>query len=68
MTDYLPFVPLAQGVRIGVAIMSYNGKVSFGVTGDFDTVPDLREFCRSIETGIGDLRDRTPRAGRKRAG
>jgi WS/DGAT/MGAT family acyltransferase len=68
MTDYLPFVPLAQGVRIGVAIMSYNGNVSFGVTGDYDTVPDLEEFCRSIETGIGDLRDRTRRAGRRKAG
>ena len=27
MVDYLPFVPLAQGVRIGVAILSYNGQV-----------------------------------------
>ena len=41
MVAYLPFVPLGQGIRIGVAIMSYNGGVSFGVTGDYDTVPDL---------------------------
>ena len=51
MVAYLPFVPLAQGVRIGVAIMSYDGGVSFGVTGDYDTVPDLEVFCRSIEAG-----------------
>ena len=37
MLEYLPFVPLSQGVRIGVAILSYNGKVRFGVTGDYDT-------------------------------
>jgi diacylglycerol O-acyltransferase / wax synthase len=65
MVAYLPFVPLAQGVRIGVAIMSYNGGVSFGVTGDYDTVPDLDRFCRSIETGISDLRDRARRADRR---
>ena len=55
MVAYLPFVPLAQGVRIGVAIMSYDGGVSFGITGDYDTVPDLEPFCRAIETGIRDL-------------
>ncbi len=65
MVAYLPFVPLAQGVRIGVAIMSYNGGVSFGVTGDYDTVPDLDRFCRAIETGISDLRDRARRADRR---
>ena len=57
MVAYLPFVPLAQGVRIGVAILSYNGALSFGVTGDYDTVPDLYHFCRSIEDGIHDLAD-----------
>ena len=64
MVAYLPFVPLGQGVRIGVAIMSYNGGVSFGVTGDYDTVPDLEDFCRSIETGIHDLRHRARQAAR----
>jgi len=67
MVAYLPFVPLAQGVRIGVAIMSYNGGVSFGATGDYDTVPDLDRFCRSIETGISDLRDRARRAARRKS-
>jgi WS/DGAT/MGAT family acyltransferase len=66
MVAYLPFVPLGQGVRIGVAIMSYNGGVSFGVTGDYDTVPDLQPFCRSIETGIGELRHRARQAARHR--
>lgn len=67
MVAYLPFVPLAQGVRIGVAIMSYNGAVSFGVTGDYDSVPDLEPFCRSIETGIGELDRLATRALRPRA-
>jgi WS/DGAT/MGAT family acyltransferase len=60
MLEYLPFVPLSQGVRVGVAILSYNGNLAFGVTGDFDTVPDVEWFCRRIEAGIADLNDRIP--------
>jgi diacylglycerol O-acyltransferase len=66
MLEYLPFVPLSQGVRVGVAILSYNGNVSFGVTGDYDTVPEVEWFCRRIEAGVADLarrgRVRRPRA------
>jgi hypothetical protein len=58
LLEYLPFVPLSQGVRIGVAILSYNGQVRFGVTGDFDTVPEVAWFCRRIEAGVADLSER----------
>ena len=58
MVEYLPFVPLSQGVRIGVAILSYNGQVRFGVTGDYDTVPEVDWFCRRIEAGIAELTER----------
>lgn len=49
------YVPLAGSVRIGVAIFSYAGELSFGVTGDFDTAPDIEILARGIETGIADL-------------
>jgi WS/DGAT/MGAT family acyltransferase len=58
MIEYLPFVPLSQGVRLGVAILSYNGQVRFGVTGDYDTVPEVDWFCRRIEAGIAELAER----------
>jgi WS/DGAT/MGAT family acyltransferase len=57
MLDYFPFVPLSQGVRTGVAILSYNGKVTFGVTGDWDTVPDLGVLAKGIEAGMQELLD-----------
>jgi len=57
MRDYFPFVPLSQGVRTGVAIMSYNGKVTFGVTGDWDSVPDLEVLSTGIEAGMRELLD-----------
>jgi diacylglycerol O-acyltransferase len=55
MLEYLPFVPLSQGVRLGVAILSYNGQVRFGVTGDDDTVPETSWFCDRIEAGVAAL-------------
>jgi diacylglycerol O-acyltransferase / wax synthase len=62
MVEYLPFVPLSQGVRLGVAILSHNGQVRFGVTGDYDTVPEMAWFCRRIEACIGELIERAETA------
>jgi hypothetical protein len=58
MLEYLPYVPIAQGVRLGVAILSYNGQVRFGVTGDYDAVPEVEWFCRRIEANIAELAER----------
>jgi diacylglycerol O-acyltransferase len=55
MLEAFPYVPLAGQVRIGVAIFSYNGKINFGVTGDYDTVPDLQVLCDGIEDGMAEL-------------
>jgi diacylglycerol O-acyltransferase len=55
MLEYFPFVPLSQGVRTGVAILSYNGNVAFGVTGDWDTVPDVALLADGIERGMQEL-------------
>ena len=55
MTDYLPYVPLAQGVRFGVAILSYDGRLAFGVTGDYDTAPDVDVLCDGIQASMDEL-------------
>jgi diacylglycerol O-acyltransferase len=55
MLEYLPFIPLAQGARISVAIVSYNRNVSFGVTGDYDTVSEVSWFCGQIEASMAEL-------------
>jgi diacylglycerol O-acyltransferase len=55
MLEYLPFVPLGPGVRIGVAILSYNGALAFGITGDFDTAPDIDVVATGIERSIAEL-------------
>ncbi|MGZ4671920.1 MAG: WS/DGAT/MGAT family O-acyltransferase, partial [Ilumatobacteraceae bacterium] len=70
MLEYLPFVPLSEGVRIGVAILSYNGQLTFGVTGDYDTAPDVHFMAEQIEAEVKRLRVRagytkTTKSGRR---
>ena len=55
MARAFPYVPLAAQVRIGVAIFSYNGEVNFGITGDYDSAPDLDVLTAGIEEGMAQL-------------
>jgi diacylglycerol O-acyltransferase / wax synthase len=55
MLEAFPFVPLGGWVRVGVAIFSYDGGINFGVTGDYDTAPDIGVLCRGIEEGVAEL-------------
>jgi WS/DGAT/MGAT family acyltransferase len=49
------YVPLASSVRLGIAIFSYDGELTFGVTGDAEHTPDIDVLCRGIERGIDEL-------------
>ena len=42
-------------VRIATAIFSYDGNLYVGVTGDYDTVPDIEVMCTGIDRGIAEL-------------
>jgi WS/DGAT/MGAT family acyltransferase len=50
-----PQVPLAKRQALGVAIMSYNGRMHFGLLADYDAVPDLQPLAAAIESAIRDL-------------
>ena len=57
-----PVVPLAQRQALGIAVMSYDGHLGFGLLGDYDALPDLeRDRARPA---VGDHR---ARARRRRA-
>lgn len=58
MEEYHPFVPISHGVRIGTAILSYNGKLYFGFTGDYQSVPDIDTLATATASGLDELRDR----------
>jgi diacylglycerol O-acyltransferase len=55
MLEAFPYVPLGGHVRVGVAIFSYDGALTFGVTGDYDTTADIDVLCEGIEEAIAEL-------------
>jgi diacylglycerol O-acyltransferase len=57
MVECFPYVPLAGHVRVGVAIFSYDGRLSFGVTGDYDEARDIALLCEAIERSLAELLD-----------
>ena len=48
-------VPLAADHCVGIAVLSYDGNVSFGLIADRDTVPDLEVLREGIEDALDDL-------------
>jgi diacylglycerol O-acyltransferase len=55
MLQAFGYVPLGGHVRVGVAIFSYDGHVGFGVTGDYDSAPDIGILCAGIESAMTEL-------------
>ncbi len=52
MLEAFPFVPLVGTTTLGVAVLSYNGQINFGLSGDWDAVPDLATFAEGIQQGL----------------
>ena len=50
-----PLVPLAAERAVGVAVMSYDGSVFFGVVADRDAVPDLPVLLSALATSVEEL-------------
>ncbi len=61
-----PMVPLAENTALGVAIMSYNGQLNFGLTADRDALSDVGVLADELGESIAELRGAAgagPRAG-----
>jgi WS/DGAT/MGAT family acyltransferase len=56
-----PYVPIAGGIRVATAIFSYLGKLNFGLTGDFDAMPDLEILAGGIRAGFDELAEKAAR-------
>jgi WS/DGAT/MGAT family acyltransferase len=61
LVEAFPYVPIANQVRITIAIFSYLGALNFGITGDYDTASDIGVLGRGIEAGIRELLDTATR-------
>ena len=52
---FYPQVPLTLNTALGIAIMSYDGRLGFGLLGDYDAMPDLEEVAADLERSIDEL-------------
>src|SRR5207248_10657085 len=68
-----PVVPLAQRQALGIAVMSYDGHLGFGLLGDYDGLPELELIAQELKRAIAalaraaGLRTRAKRPPRKAA-
>jgi WS/DGAT/MGAT family acyltransferase len=55
MLEIIPIAFLPENHALAIAIMSYNGKVDFGLLADYDAMPDLEEFGTMLEDALAEL-------------
>ncbi len=74
MRTAYPVVPLFENMALGVGLFSYNGGLYWGITADWEQVPDARSLVLALEDAFTELQDAalkpsahsTPAAQRKR--
>jgi hypothetical protein len=57
MIEAFPMVPLVDGQALGVAIMSYNGHINFGLVGDYEVMYDLDQLAKDFRASLLELAD-----------
>ena len=50
-----PVVPLARRQALGIAVMSYDGHLGFGLLGDYDALPELEALALDVKWAIASL-------------
>jgi WS/DGAT/MGAT family acyltransferase len=66
---FYPKVPLVLNTALGIAIMSYDGSIFFGLLGDYDALADIDALAADLEAAIAELAALAPvpRARRRTA-
>jgi WS/DGAT/MGAT family acyltransferase len=55
LIDTFPMVPLAKNQALGVALLSYAGRINFGLVGDYDLLWDLDQFAEDVQDSLAEL-------------
>jgi diacylglycerol O-acyltransferase len=55
MEELVPVAFLPENHALAIAIMSYNGKVDFGLLADYDAMPDLDTVAELLEESLDEL-------------
>jgi WS/DGAT/MGAT family acyltransferase len=67
LVEAFPFVPLADGLGLNLAVLSYNGKLCWGVHADHVLVPDAADFAGAIRDAFHALHRAAVRRRARRA-
>jgi hypothetical protein len=71
MVRWYPYVPVGGEMAVNCAILSYDGNVYFGFSGDVHAAPDLRRLEGFVKSSFEELleaaRVRPPKRTKKRA-
>jgi diacylglycerol O-acyltransferase len=51
-----PLVTLLANQALGIAVLSYDGRLQFGLNADWDIVPDLHDLVLDVERSFAELR------------
>jgi WS/DGAT/MGAT family acyltransferase len=50
-----PMVPLTSNTVLGIAIMSYDGQLNFGLTADYDQLADVKTLADELRSSIEEI-------------
>jgi diacylglycerol O-acyltransferase len=55
LQEMFPMVPLAANQALGIAIMSYDGQLNFGLNADYDALEDVELLAQDLTEAIAEL-------------
>jgi hypothetical protein len=57
MEEIIPVAFLPENHALAVAIMSYNGRIGFGLLADYDSMDDIDVLATGIEESLAELEE-----------
>jgi WS/DGAT/MGAT family acyltransferase len=55
MVEVFPHVPLTDNLGLGIALLSYDGRIHWGFNADYDLVADLADFVADTREALAEL-------------
>jgi WS/DGAT/MGAT family acyltransferase len=55
LQSMFPMVPLAQNTALGIAVVSYNGQMNFGLNADYDALADVETLADALRGALDEL-------------
>ncbi|MFL6304708.1 MAG: WS/DGAT domain-containing protein, partial [Candidatus Sulfotelmatobacter sp.] len=57
MLEWYPYVPVGGEMAVNCAILSYDGRIYFGFSGDVHAAPDLKRMEKLLQISFTELRE-----------